>query len=498
MSISSLMRDLATNYRGQEAHQASKDAWDAENGEELRRLRAVALAASKAAANARSMISMKSNAEIARLRAAADTARKTADAFESGRPGRPSALNEESARIWGALTEALGAAWGCEPYQAGRRETATENGAPEAVCDAFTFCTAEGWDAAADAWEAMTPPPSTHPAVEAALEALDPSEAKVVFLASADPAALAATAPAVTVEAEFGDAVVEGSVLTMAHHGPRAGGKCPGAYTSDDVSKALSAADAFHAGESLRGDYELQLRAPLIVGLSHFDLDTIGGCMAVLEVFGECFKGGRSPLGAAFWRLAEHVDVNGPHRLTEAPDAENAEAVECLRAFWAWGSANRGPRVTNEVVDLTTHVKAAAEVVMTLLAGHTPYDSPDNHRRTALLTAGREFAAAEETLRAASFRAEEQGVALRSAPGFTNHLYSAHPRAAVVAFNETTQAVTVSFADGGVSESAVAVVQALWGSLAGGHRGIAGSPRGQAMTFEDAETAFRAVVAGRK
>lgn len=339
---------------------------------------------------------------------------------------------------------------------------------------------------------------TTHPAVAAAVEALDPCEAKVVFLASADPAALAAVRPAVTVEAEYGDAVVEGTALTMAHHGPRAGGKCPGAYTADDVSKALSAAGALQAGVSLRGEYELAPRAPVVVGLSHFDLDTLGGCMAVLEVFGECHKGGRSPLGAAFWRLAEFVDVSGPHRLAESPDfASYPEAVECLRAFWAWGSQNRGPRVTNDITDLTAHVKEAAEVVMTFLAGHTPYDSVENRRRTALLRAGAEFAAAEALLRESSFRAEECGVTIRSAPGFTNHLYSADPRAAVVAFNETTCAVTVSFADGGVSESAVEVVQGLWGALAGGHRGIAGSPRGQAMTFGDAMTAFRAVVSGR-
>ena len=38
-----------------------------------------------------------------------------------------------------------------------------------------------------------------------------------------------------------------------------------------------------------------------------------------------------------------------------------------------------------------------------------------------------------------------------------------------------------------------AVVQGLWGELAGGHPGIAGSPRGQAMTESDLIAAVKAV-----
>ena len=40
-------------------------------------------------------------------------------------------------------------------------------------------------------------------------------------------------------------------------------------------------------------------------------------------------------------------------------------------------------------------------------------------------------------------------------------------------------------ADGGKKVSAKELVQELWGNEAGGHPGIAGSPRGQEMTEKD-------------
>ena len=40
-------------------------------------------------------------------------------------------------------------------------------------------------------------------------------------------------------------------------------------------------------------------------------------------------------------------------------------------------------------------------------------------------------------------------------------------------------------ADGGKRVSAKELVQELWGNEAGGHTGIAGSPRGQEMTEKD-------------
>ena len=321
------------------------------------------------------------------------------------------------------------------------------------------------------------------------------------FLASSDPAALAATNPHITIEAEYGDAVVKGSALTMAHHGPRAGGKCPAAYSPAEVSRSFIGAVYDEHGDEYQVD-NTPHDGP-VVGLSHFDLDTLGGCLAVLGA-APGPNPGFKPGSASFWRLAEHVDVNGPHRVSESPDA-TPENLAVLHAFWAWSAKNRGPRVGPEVVDMTGHVLAAGEVLRDLFPATSPTDFPEDDpqavaaeeqwaRRAALLAAGREFMAAEAQLRASSFVRQRGSVVLRRAPAFVNHLYPASPGAAVIAFNETTGAVTVSFADGAASPvSAVEVVQSLWGPLAGGHRGIAGSPRGQAMTFADAEKAFELV-----
>ena len=56
-----------------------------------------------------------------------------------------------------------------------------------------------------------------------------------------------------------------------------------------------------------------------------------------------------------------------------------------------------------------------------------------------------------------------------------------------------TKSITVSFADRGKKISAKEIVQELWGNEAGGHPGIAGSPRGQEMTEKDMRQLVKAV-----
>ena len=317
----------------------------------------------------------------------------------------------------------------------------------------------------------------------------------VKFLASADPTALAAVAPTVTVEAEYGDVCVPGAALTMAHHGPRAGQQCPGTYTAAQVCAAL-----------------VGHRGGIVVGLSHFDLDTLGGCMAVLDSqWGNTRHEGDLDAGA-FWALAEWVDLRGAHRMEGARALLGDRydlAARRVRAFWAWSNANRGPMVRgSDLVDLTDHVRAAALVVDHLLTDWAAAYEADYEagygEETAhlaahvgeLLAAGDAADAAQAELRRSSLvEASTSGrVLLRFAEQFVNHLYPEVDGGAVVGFNPKTGAVTVSFADGAESPySAVEIVQGLWGPLAGGHRGIAGSPRGTAMTMEGARSAFHMV-----
>ena len=270
----------------------------------------------------------------------------------------------------------------------------------------------------------------------------------VRFIASADPKVLQAALDgraSATVEAEYGDALVSGSVVTMAHHGPRAGQKAPCAYEADEIPNR----------ESIE-----------VVGLSHVDLDSLGGCAAIL---------GCKPENAAFWRLAEFVDLNGPHKLGQSGAAE--PELRAIRSFWAWSQTNRGPRITSEIIDVTEYVVGAINTLHKILGGDD-----------LLLAGGDKFAANQRELNAGSWLETKDGVVVRVSGQFCNSLYddpAGNVGKAVVAFNTLSGALTVSLADPIPGVSCVRLVQALFGELAGGHAGIAGSPRGQRMSLKD-------------
>ncbi|MFA6131979.1 MAG: hypothetical protein WC702_02850 [Patescibacteria group bacterium] len=285
------------------------------------------------------------------------------------------------------------------------------------------------------------------------------------FVISSNPVVLAAALqdkPSATVEAEYGNAVVEGSVLTMAHHGPRAGQPAPCAYEN-------GCADGVE-----------------VVGLSHFDLDTLGGCAAIL---------GRKVEAPTFWQLAEFIDLNGAHKLNEGIEKTGAtpDDVAKLFAFWAWSRNFRVfPNRDGSVSDVTDKVIEGCNVLDKIMNGDAD-----------LMKAGTVYKDAEGKLNADSFVEAKDGVVVRVSSQFTNHLYNTpdgKAHAAVVAYTTTTGAVTVSFADSPKGKNARQIVQELWGELAGGHAGIAGSPRDRRMSLIDltaAVEALRAALAGK-
>ena len=265
------------------------------------------------------------------------------------------------------------------------------------------------------------------------------------FLMSSNAAALEAAIAGLssaTVEAEYGDDVVEGSVLTLAHHGPRAGNQAPCLATI--------------AGMEIN-----------VVGLSHLDLDSLGGCAAVI---------GRKPEAPSFWALAAFIDTAGPHKLGQS--GASAEDIRRLQAYWAWAEGHKtfAPR-DGSVADVTEAVEAGIEVLTRILA-----DDSD------LLAAGDAFAAAEEALNKASFIEVIGGVVVRVGDGFVNHLYTAPSGEvcrAVVGLRTDFHSCTVSLADPLPGVSACDIAQSVWGEGAGGNAGIAGSPRGQVMGLDD-------------
>lgn len=276
------------------------------------------------------------------------------------------------------------------------------------------------------------------------------------FLISSDPKALQALNPDASVEAEFGDVVVTGSILTMAHHGPRAGSPAPCSYPNCPAEGIET------------------------VALSHVDLDTIGGCAALL---------GRKPDEESFWDLAEFVDLNGGHKLSES--GANESDLLALHAYWAWSKDHRvfAPR-DGSVLDVTEQVLEHVNIVEAILEGGR-----------VLLDAGEAFRKADDTLNRESFRKMIGPIVLRQSEQFANHLYVA-PGGEIargcVTHNPSEDlpggAITMSLADPIPNVSCGEILKNLFGEEAGGHAGIGGSERGKARPFADAGMAARYLV----
>ena len=267
-----------------------------------------------------------------------------------------------------------------------------------------------------------------------------------IILLSNDPTklaeALAAHRRTATVEAEYGDVTVQGSVATLAHHGKNAGNRCPCSYENHEFESLL--------GGRRNGALDA-------IGISHVDLDTFGGVAALL---------GHKLSAPSFWKLAEQVDLQGAHKLATFGASE--EDLARLYAFWAWSTTYRiyAPR-DGSVLPVTAQVSLSIGIINEILKGNAN-----------LLEAGREFRDAETALNASSLLREYGSgerlarVLLRSAGTFTNHLYNTPDSEiadAVVGYNTENKSVTVSFSDG--QGDACAFVQSLW------HRGVWASGR---------------------
>jgi hypothetical protein len=243
-----------------------------------------------------------------------------------------------------------------------------------------------------------------------------------------------------TVEAEYGDVTVRGAVATLAHHGANKGNLCP----------------CLHEG----------VMEVDVIGVSHLDLDTIGGIWGLV---------GNKPVAPSFWELAAFVDVNGAHKLAESGASE--QDIARLYAWWAYNENHKTfPPRDGSVMDCTQAVMLAFGALESILRDDAE-----------MLAIGAAFRAAEDKLEVASFVERIGEVLVRSSENFVNHLYvHSDAASAVVGYSTKFKSITVSFASPRYNDDACAFVQSLWGNLAGGHQGIAGSPRGTEYTLEDA------------
>ena len=259
--------------------------------------------------------------------------------------------------------------------------------------------------------------------------------------------------PEATVEAEYGNVCIDGSKITLAHH--TEAHKNDPAPCNSEVDQTLD-------------------EATILV--SHIDLDTLGGIFAI---------SGEKMEDPAFWEAAEFIDLNGPHHIHELDQAEQDK----LNAFYAWEqklrefSENKGRYPRDTITDVTRDVadrKRGLEAILD--ERHPDHD--------VLIEAGRIWEERSTAEIESKLVAEDRGLREFSTDGvfcaaayYSPGYETVMP--ATITFNERFNAITVAFEDGGKKISAKEFVQSLWGPEAGGHDGIAGSPRGQVMTMDD-------------
>lgn len=247
-----------------------------------------------------------------------------------------------------------------------------------------------------------------------------------------------------TVEAEYGDKVIKGRIATLAHH-TKEYENCPAPCNNNEV---------------------VPLEDNSSILISHMDLDTLGGIAALM---------GRKKDDPAFWKVAEFIDLNGPQNLYKVDE----KVAEKYIAYQAYQATHRTPRFT-EITDVTDLVNEHLEIVDKAIEGDRElieqgkkWDKETKEKIEACLVYENEnvrvFNSPDGVFCSASYYSEKQGKVIPS----------------TVTRNGKFKSVTVAMEDHGEKLSAKDLVQELWGDEAGGHRGIAGSPRGQEMTEKD-------------
>jgi len=258
--------------------------------------------------------------------------------------------------------------------------------------------------------------------------------------------------PTVSVEAEYGAEVVEGSLYTAAHHVAKYK-ECPAPCNNQEIPKVEEG----------------------VILISHLDLDTIGGVWKAMGI---------DPVDkadAGFWRLAEFADLNGPHRLGDfIPDFEAHK--EWLYSFWAWKEGKvagydglpRFPR--DKVTDVTSLVREAAEIFCYIQGGAPLFKE-----------AGLADQKAQQEAKERTFVQLQGAVGVYVGDVFMNGFYDTPEgmAKALVCFSTKFKSITISLERPIEGLSCRWQVQDLWGPEAGGHEGIAGSPRGKEMTLQD-------------
>lgn len=250
--------------------------------------------------------------------------------------------------------------------------------------------------------------------------------------------------PLATVECEYGNVVIEGAV-TLAHHAE--GWNAAPAIASDNVLEESGV-------EVVDGDYIL---------VSHIDLDTIFGIMNIANDM---------PFSEEVKKGVNYVDCNGQHNLFKSEVSDEARKV--ILAYIGYASRNRCPQQE----DITEYVQELIQKFYT----------QDNYEVGLALVEGRAKAAAEY------LNAAVGCVALLDQPAESNmfglnseYIIDGIEYDCIIVFNRKFGSITLSSKAGVKGEKNMAtIMKAVFGEEAGGHKGIAGTPRGQRYSLEDA------------
>lgn len=251
-----------------------------------------------------------------------------------------------------------------------------------------------------------------------------------------------------TIKTEFGEHVVEGNVITVPSTNDDGKPPCLMENSIEDID---------------------------VIGIRRFDLDTLGGILAL---------SGRRADNESFWELVAYAETHGAHCIPDSNASEKDQ--KRIYAYFAYASHNKIiPPEDGSVKDVTTIVDEHAAAIAAIMRGDK-----------SLMFNGRNYKREEDNLNKTSFIQENEGVIARVSPKFSNHLYRTPEGSigkAVVAFNTSHGKITISFAQA-TPISAIQLAKNLWGGGAGGpNRTIAGSPQGVRMNLTEFSKAISAV-----
>ena len=251
-----------------------------------------------------------------------------------------------------------------------------------------------------------------------------------------------------TVEAEYGADCVEGTKVTLAHHGPRAGNPAPCNATGFDVLA--------------EGDRIL---------ISHIDLDTVGGILALT---------GEKPEDPEFWKAAEFIDLKGRHHMHEL----TPEIQDKLNAYYCFTALTKLPRFENltDVTDIIDANKQALDMIL----------DKRNLNHEQLIASGRVWSQVQAEKVESCLVSESEVLRVfdgRNGTPCAAGYYSptlGKPSLATLSLNKF-QGITLGLSDEAMAMglNASQIMQTLYGPGAGGREGIAGTPRGNVYTKED-------------